>query len=149
MDHHIPISLDNVLLCLSTNGYTISTLLSDVLSQNYPTEDQRIRLVREELECDTLNICAYLKSHIQTTVPVTAWALQVAQSVLRSDIEEITKKTYGLRFDARAATAEQIESAFMPQLADKIRRVAPTLWIWDFSSKTLMQSTAFRRLCSV
>jgi hypothetical protein len=45
MDQRVPIALDNVLLCLSDNGYTIFTLLSDVLSHNYPVEDQRIQLV--------------------------------------------------------------------------------------------------------
>jgi hypothetical protein len=133
MDQRVPIALDNVLLCLSDNGYTIFTLLSDVLSHNYPVEDQRIQLAREELERDALDICAYLKGHIQTTVPVTAWALQVAQSALRSDIEEITKKTHGLCFDARAATAEQIESTFMLQLADKMHQVAPSLWVLVFN----------------
>ncbi|KAH9022639.1 hypothetical protein EDB85DRAFT_2186408 [Lactarius pseudohatsudake] len=81
-------------------------------------------------------------SHTPTTAPVAAWALQIAQSTLRSDIEELAKKLHGLHFDAMAATAEQIESAFMPRLADKMRRVAPYLWSLVF---TLLGATDGRR----
>jgi hypothetical protein len=64
---------------------------------------------------------------------VTTWALRIAQSALRSEIEELTKRSHGLHFDARAATAEQIESTFMPQLAVKIREAAPSPWSLIFN----------------
>ncbi|KAI9432877.1 hypothetical protein BJY52DRAFT_1207806 [Lactarius psammicola] len=38
------------------------------------------------------------------------------------------KKRHGLHFSANAATAEQIELTFMPQLAEKMHLLAPTLW---------------------
>ncbi|KAH9015955.1 hypothetical protein EDB83DRAFT_2232606 [Lactarius deliciosus] len=82
MDNH---GLNTVLSCLSDNGYTIFTLLSDVLSRRYTLEDRRVRLAREGVEHDALGICARLLSHIPTAAPVTAWALQIAQSALRSD----------------------------------------------------------------
>ncbi|KAH8979609.1 hypothetical protein EDB92DRAFT_1806329 [Lactarius akahatsu] len=65
--------------------------------------------------------------------PVTTWALQITQSVLRSNVEEMTKKMHSLHFDARAAMAEQIELTFMPCLADNMRRLAPSLWSLVFS----------------
>ncbi|KAH9019643.1 hypothetical protein EDB85DRAFT_1838807, partial [Lactarius pseudohatsudake] len=114
--------LNNVLSCLSDNDYTISALLSDVLSRCYTLEDRRVQSAREEVERNALDICARLLGHTPTTAPVAAWALQIAQSTLRSDIEELAKKLHGLHFDAMAATAEQIKSAFMPRLADKMRQ---------------------------
>ncbi|KAH8976431.1 hypothetical protein EDB92DRAFT_1811877 [Lactarius akahatsu] len=111
MDNHS--ALNNILSCLSDNGYTILTLLSDVLSRRYTLEDRRVWLAREEVERDALGICARLLSHIPMAAPVTTWALQIAQSALRSDVEEMTKKMHGLHFDARAAMAEQIESTLV------------------------------------
>ncbi|KAH8980615.1 hypothetical protein EDB92DRAFT_1820506 [Lactarius akahatsu] len=131
MDNHS--ALNNILSCLSDNGYTILTLLSDVLLRQYTLEDQRVRLAREEVERDALGICTHLLSHIPTAAPVTTWALQIAQSVLRSDVEEMTKKMHGLHFDARVAMAEQIELTFMPRLADNMHRLAPSLWSLVFS----------------
>ncbi|KAI9431079.1 hypothetical protein H4582DRAFT_1822991 [Lactarius indigo] len=77
--------LNTVLSCLSDNGYTIFTLLSDVLSRRYTLEDRRVRSAREEVEHDALNICASLLSHTPTAASVTTWALRIAQSALRSD----------------------------------------------------------------
>ncbi|KAH9020998.1 hypothetical protein EDB85DRAFT_1872114 [Lactarius pseudohatsudake] len=140
MDNHS--RLNNVLSCLSDNDYTISALLSDVLSRRYTLEDRRVQSAREEVEHNALDICARLLGHTPTTAPVAAWALQIAQSTLRSNIEELAKKLHGLHFDAMAATAEQIESAFMPRLADKMRRVAPSLWSLVF---TLLGATDGQR----
>jgi hypothetical protein len=60
-------ALDIVLLCLSDNGYTISSLISDVLMRRYTLEDQRVRLAREELERDSVDICARLLNHNPST----------------------------------------------------------------------------------
>ncbi|KAH9014974.1 hypothetical protein EDB85DRAFT_2076409 [Lactarius pseudohatsudake] len=81
MDNHS--MLNTVLSCLSDNGYTILTLLSDVLSRRRG----RNRNTREEVEHDTSGICARLLSHIPTAAPVTTWALQITQSALQSDGE--------------------------------------------------------------
>ncbi|KAI9452137.1 hypothetical protein BJY52DRAFT_1124627, partial [Lactarius psammicola] len=87
MDNQVHSALDNILSCLSDNGYTIFTLISDVLSRCYTLEDRRVQLVRKDLERDALDICARLLSHTPTNPLVTTWALQVAQSSLRSDSE--------------------------------------------------------------
>ncbi|KAF8264332.1 hypothetical protein EI94DRAFT_1772696 [Lactarius quietus] len=72
--------LDNVLLCLSENSYTISSLISDILLQCYTLEDERVRSAREDLEHDAMDICARLLSHIPSSTPVTQWALQITRS---------------------------------------------------------------------
>ncbi|KAH9038083.1 hypothetical protein EDB85DRAFT_1888141 [Lactarius pseudohatsudake] len=133
MDNQVHSGLDNVLSCLSENGYTISSLISDILMRCYTLEHWRVRLAREELERDAVDICARFLRHIPTTVPVTTWALQIVQSALWSEVEKLTKIVHGLHFDARAATTEQIELSFMPQLADKMCQVAPSLWSLVFS----------------
>lgn len=73
-----------------------------------------------------MDICTCLRGHIPSSAPVTQWALQTAQSVLWSEIEKLTTRSHGLHFDAKVATAEQIESMFMPRLAAKMRQVAPS-----------------------
>lgn len=124
--------LENVLSSLSENGYSMSSLISDVLLRCYTLESQRVRAAREELERDAVDICARLLTHTPSSTPVTQWALQTTRSVLRSEIEELTKRAHGLHFDARAATAEQIESTFMPQLAATMRQIAPSFWCMIF-----------------
>ena len=55
--------LDNVLQSLSLNGYSIFSLINDVLlRRNW--EDKRMKVLREGLERDTADICARLLSHI-------------------------------------------------------------------------------------
>ncbi|KAH9031297.1 hypothetical protein EDB84DRAFT_1271088 [Lactarius hengduanensis] len=123
--------LANVLQCLSDNGYTIFSLVTSVLSWcnlDQDLDDLGVQLAREDLERDAVDVCARLLSHTTTSVSVSTWALQVTQSTLRSEVEEMTKKRNGLHFSASTATAEQIELAFMPQLAGKMRILAPSLW---------------------
>ncbi|KAH9015996.1 hypothetical protein EDB85DRAFT_1817773, partial [Lactarius pseudohatsudake] len=86
MDNHS--RLNNVLSCLSDNDYTISALLSDVLSRRYTLEDRRVQSAREEVERNALDICARLLGHTPTTAPVAAWALQITQSTLRESDPE-------------------------------------------------------------
>lgn len=124
MDTRVNSGLDKVLSCLSDNGYTISSLISNVLLRCHTLEDQRVQSAREGLERDAMDICTRLCGHIPSSASVTQWALQTAQSMLRSEIEELTTRSHGLHFDAKAATAEQIESMFMPRLAAKMRQVA-------------------------
>ena len=120
-------ALDAILQCLSDNGYSIFTLVTGVLSQ-HNLADQRIQSAKEDLERNAVDICACFLSHAPVSASVSAWAISVTQSTLRSEIEEMTKKKHSLRFSATTATTEQIELTFMPQLAAKIRLLAPSLW---------------------
>ncbi|KAH9174499.1 hypothetical protein EDB89DRAFT_1848802, partial [Lactarius sanguifluus] len=126
--------LITVLCHISEHGYSISSLVEDVLASH--TRDLRYQAVqsaKDHLEREAVNICAYLVNHVPTSASVSAWALQNTQLVLRRETEELTKKDHGLRFHASAATVEQVESSFMPHLAGKIRHVAPTLWAFVFT----------------
>ena len=78
--------LDNVLQCLSLNGYSILSLISDVLSHASKWEDRRIKCLLEGVERDAVDICARLLSHNTTSTSVFTWALGVAlQSQTRKE----------------------------------------------------------------
>ena len=55
--------LDNVLQSLSLNGYSIFSLINDILPRRN-WEDERIKLLREGLERDSVDICARLLSNM-------------------------------------------------------------------------------------
>jgi hypothetical protein len=54
--------LDNVLQCLSLNGYSILSLINDILAP-CSWEDERIKLLREGMERDAADIRARLLCH--------------------------------------------------------------------------------------
>lgn len=55
--------LDNVLECLSLNGYSIFSLIDDILARcNW--EDDRIKILRGGMERDAADICARLLCHV-------------------------------------------------------------------------------------
>jgi hypothetical protein len=70
--------LDNVLQCLSLNGYTVFSLISDVLAHGSNQEDLRIKCLLEGVEQDAVDICTRLLNHNSTSTSVTTWALGVA-----------------------------------------------------------------------
>ena len=114
---------------LSDTGYSISSLVEDILRvQIHDLDPQVLRTARDQLERDTVNICTHLYGHPPTSGLITSWALANTQSTLRAEVKELSKKENGLHFHACAATGEQVESSFMPQLAGKIRCFAPSLW---------------------
>ncbi|KAI9436671.1 hypothetical protein H4582DRAFT_2058591 [Lactarius indigo] len=106
MDNRTNPELTTVLQCLSDNGYSVFSLFTSVLSWCDP-DDLMVQSAWEDLELDAVN---------------------VTQSMLRSEVEEMTKKKNGLHFSASTVTVEQIELTFMPQLAGKLRLLAPSLW---------------------
>ena len=50
---------DDVILCLSLSGYSVSSLIDNILACRN-SEDERIKLLREEMERDAADICARL-----------------------------------------------------------------------------------------
>ena len=70
--------LDNVLQCLSLNGYSVLSLISDILLHGTNREDRRIKCLLEGVEQDAVDICACLLNHNTTSTPVATWALGVA-----------------------------------------------------------------------
>jgi hypothetical protein len=55
----IPPKLDNVLQCISLNGYSVFSLSDDILAC-HNLEDERIKVLREGMERDSADICARL-----------------------------------------------------------------------------------------
>ncbi len=90
--------LDNVLQCLSLNGYSVFSLIDDILAHGRNREDQRIKFLREGVERDAADICARLLSYDSTSASVCVWALGVAKSMRRSEVEEMTRKEHDLHF---------------------------------------------------
>ncbi|KAH9172903.1 hypothetical protein EDB89DRAFT_1905793 [Lactarius sanguifluus] len=72
--------LNDVLQCISTNGYSVFSLIDGVLSQGCNQEDPRIKLLREGVEHDAADICARLLNHNPASASVSAWALGFAQA---------------------------------------------------------------------
>ncbi|KAN0140950.1 hypothetical protein V8E53_001394 [Lactarius tabidus] len=70
--------LDNVLQCLSLNGYSVLSLISDILAYGSNREDCRIKCLLEGVEQDAVDICARFLNHNTTSTSVTTWALDVA-----------------------------------------------------------------------
>ena len=93
---------DNVIRCLSLNGYSVFSLINDILANGGNREDQRIKSLRVGVERDAADICALLLNHNSASALVSTWALGFAQSMLRSKVEEITRKEDGLHFMARS-----------------------------------------------
>ena len=63
--------LDNVLQCLSLNGYSVLSLIDDIHARcNLNREDERIKTLREGMERDAADICARLLCRI-TSGPAT------------------------------------------------------------------------------
>ncbi|KAH9062606.1 hypothetical protein EDB83DRAFT_2603238 [Lactarius deliciosus] len=72
--------LNTVLQCLSLNGYSVFSLIDDVLAHGCSNqEDPRVKLLREGLERDTANICARLLNHSPSS---PSWALGFAHAML-------------------------------------------------------------------
>ncbi|KAH9016494.1 hypothetical protein EDB85DRAFT_2279941 [Lactarius pseudohatsudake] len=80
MDHTMRPELDNVLQCLLLNGYSVLSLIDDILAHDRNREDKRIIYLREGVERDAANICARV---VQTT------------RTLRSAVEEKTGEEDG------------------------------------------------------
>ena len=55
--------LNNVLQSISTNGYSVYSLIDDILAP-CNSEDQRVRLLQEGMERDAADLCARLLCHI-------------------------------------------------------------------------------------
>jgi hypothetical protein len=84
MDDETRTRLDNALQLLSLNGYSVFSLIDDILTRT-SLENQSINLLRDGLERDAVDICARLLNHDPTSDSVSAWALGAVQSKLRSN----------------------------------------------------------------
>ncbi|KAN0131226.1 hypothetical protein V8E53_010930 [Lactarius tabidus] len=98
MAHQVHLRLDSVLQLLSHNGYSVFSLIDDILARgDSEWEDERIKLLKEGIERDAVDICARLLSHKPASSSISQWALRLAQSTLRSEVEEMPRRGQDLR----------------------------------------------------
>jgi hypothetical protein len=94
MDVQTRTRLDDVLQHLSLNGYSVFSLIDDILTRSDKRsnlENESIKLLREGLERDAADICARLLSHEPVSAFVSHWAFDVVQAKMRLDEEETRK----------------------------------------------------------
>ncbi|KAH9068260.1 hypothetical protein EDB83DRAFT_2222816, partial [Lactarius deliciosus] len=85
--------LITVLCHISEHGYSISSLVEDILaSHTCDLRYQAVQSAKDHLEREAVNICAYLVDHIPTSASVSAWALQNTQLSER-DLGELGEDT--------------------------------------------------------
>ncbi|KAH8989345.1 hypothetical protein EDB86DRAFT_2831599 [Lactarius hatsudake] len=80
MDHTMRPELNNVLQCLLLNGYSVLSLIDDILAHDRNQEDKRIIHLREGVERNAADICTRI---LQTT------------RTLQSAVEEKTREEHG------------------------------------------------------
>lgn len=97
--------LNTILQCLSDNSYSIFTLVTSILSQ-HNLVNLCIQSAKEDLECNAMDICTCFLGHTPVSTSASAWALNITQSMLWSEIEEMTKKEHGLHFSTTTVTME-------------------------------------------
>ncbi|KAH8986379.1 hypothetical protein EDB92DRAFT_1273072 [Lactarius akahatsu] len=77
---------NSVLQCLSLNGYSVFSLIDDILAHGCNQEDPGIKLLREGVlvERNAASICSHLLNHNPTSSSVSSWALGFSQATLRT-----------------------------------------------------------------
>ncbi|KAG2028923.1 hypothetical protein BDR03DRAFT_821114, partial [Suillus americanus] len=128
--------LDNVLACMEENFLTPADFVDHILGS---TEHES---ARNSLTTKAVRICAALYREEHAHSHVTQWAITIVRDMLRTEVTDLSLEKHGLRFKATSATVEQLESAFMHQLAEKMQEVAPNLWHLFFA---LLDSTLQQR----
>ena len=71
--------LDSILQLISLNGYSIFSLIDDILARG-ECEDERIKLLQEGITRNAVDICARLLGHKPASASISAWALDVVHS---------------------------------------------------------------------
>ncbi|KAG2125102.1 hypothetical protein DEU56DRAFT_584983, partial [Suillus clintonianus] len=138
MDREIWQRLNNVLQCLEVNKMTISDFIEQLLQSTEETHES----AKNDLVRNGLDICTHLYQYPNTRTSMSLWAHGVVRSALSAEIKDLARKDNRLHFHAKSATTEQLENLFMPQLAEKIRKHAPTVWRLIFS---LLEASDERR----
>ena len=87
--------LDNILKLISLNGYSIFSLIDDILARG-EWEDERIKRLQKGITRDAVDICARLLSHKPVSASISAWALDVVQSV---EVEGVPTKGHDLQYN--------------------------------------------------
>ena len=81
--------LDFIIQLLSHNGYSVFSLIDDILTRGgNEWEHGRIKTLKEGIERDAVDICARLLNHNPASASISQWAVGVAQlsATLRSEV---------------------------------------------------------------
>jgi hypothetical protein len=98
MADRVHLRLDSVLELLSYNGFSVFSLIDDILARgDRERENESIKILQEGIERDAVDICARLLSHKPASSSISQWALRLAQSTLRSEVEETPRREHYLR----------------------------------------------------
>ena len=116
--HH----LDNVILCLQENNFTIPTLIQSILT----SLSNGHHACQESLLFGATDVCSDL-SCMQSNI-VFSWAFEITKKKLCAEVVALTQADNGLHFNASNTTAEHSEGSFMANTAQKMKEVAPYLW---------------------
>ncbi|KAG1852173.1 hypothetical protein F4604DRAFT_1550365, partial [Suillus subluteus] len=105
--------LDNVLACMEEIFFTPADFVDHVLGSTELCYES----TRNSLTTKAVRICAALYEDEHVHSHVTQWAITIVHDMLRTEVTNLSLEKHGLHFKATSATAEQLESAFMHQLA--------------------------------
>ena len=109
--------LDSILKLISLNGYSIFSLIDDILARG-EWEDERIKLLQEGITRDAVDICARLLGHKPASASISTWAAAVVQS----GVEEVITKGHDIQYNDCWASIGGPESVFgrvQYQIADE------------------------------
>jgi hypothetical protein len=59
---------------------------------------------------------------------ISSWAFDIVKKKLCGEVTELAWKENGLHFNASSTTAEYLESSFMVNASQKMKKVSPDLW---------------------
>ena len=87
------LGLDMIFRLISLSGHSIFSLIDDILARG-ECEDEEIKLLREGITRDAVDICALLLSHKPASTSISAWALAAVQPTLLSVTEDLSRRVY-------------------------------------------------------
>lgn len=126
---------------LSENDLTLDHTFVDALLRS--TSPQH-RSTQEALQRCAQDICAVLLSAPSTHYVVEMWALGTATDMLSRELAELSKPAAGFHFNAANAAPEQLGSAFISRMQQRMKIHAPHLW--NLTSKLLDADPSRRRV---
>ncbi|KIK77844.1 hypothetical protein PAXRUDRAFT_165595 [Paxillus rubicundulus Ve08.2h10] len=118
--HHI----SNIIHCMNENGLSPAGFIQQLLNSKEPPH----RTARESLFRHAPGVCKVFYKCTETKHVVVAWSISIAKRTMCQEVEELTRKKYGLHFKAKSATAEQQEGFMMNEIVTTIWNGGPYLW---------------------
>lgn len=115
--------MEAILEELEARDIQVSTFIVNLLTsprfQTNPAAANLVDNVEHILHC--------FLHHIETRSTVENWSEGIARKLYASELTELTKERSGLHFNARNATAEQLQPFKIEVIAEKMKDTAPRL----------------------